>query len=253
MLKLYPVFLSCLFLTGCFCSASAQTALPDKPPPACQVQIRIYPIEALKEESPAPLNGAKVVLKNAAGKTIESAAESDHLYSGLPAGDYQARATLSGYKTTGKAFRIECDNSWMPADTVFAEHIFLWKGDPKETVDGAEKFRGVFAVAAADSTGKAATAGVATDPASIINGKARRLVKPTYPPAARAVRASGAVGVQVTVDELGTVVSARPVGGHPLLRAAAVKAAFESKFSPTTLEGYPVKVVGVVVYNFTAQ
>lgn len=87
----------------------------------------------------------------------------------------------------------------------------------------------------------------------VLNGKATNLVKPPYPPAAKAVRASGAVNVQVTVDEQGNVISAAAVSGHPLLRASAVSAARQSKFSPTLLSGKPVKVTGVIVYNFVPE
>lgn len=84
----------------------------------------------------------------------------------------------------------------------------------------------------------------------VVNGKADSLPKPVYPAAARAVKASGAVNVQVTIDENGSVISAEAVSGHPLLRAAAVAAARNAKFSPTKLSGQPVKVVGIIVYNF---
>ena len=84
----------------------------------------------------------------------------------------------------------------------------------------------------------------------VLNGKATSLPKPPYPPAARAVRASGAVSVQVLIDESGRVVSASAVSGHPLLRAAAVHAARGARFSPTQLSGQPVKVSGVITYNF---
>src|SRR5215213_6622582 len=84
----------------------------------------------------------------------------------------------------------------------------------------------------------------------VLNGKAINLVKPAYPAAAKAVRAEGAVNVQVTIDEEGNVISASAVSGHPLLRAAAVTAARASKFSPTKLQGQAVKVTGVIVYNF---
>ncbi len=84
----------------------------------------------------------------------------------------------------------------------------------------------------------------------VLNGKATSLPKPPYPPAARAVRASGAVTVQVLIDESGHVVSASAVSGHPLLRAAAVQAARGARFSPTQLSGQPVKVSGVITYNF---
>ena len=87
----------------------------------------------------------------------------------------------------------------------------------------------------------------------VLNGKAISLPKPSYPPIARAAHASGTVVVQVLIDENGNVVSAHAVSGHPLLQAAAVGAAKSARFSPTKLSGQPVKVTGVIQYNFVAQ
>jgi len=87
----------------------------------------------------------------------------------------------------------------------------------------------------------------------VLNGKALELPKPAYPPIARAAHASGTVVVQVLIDEEGNVVSARAVSGHPLLQAASVAAARQAKFEPMTLSGEPVKVTGVIQYNFVAQ
>ncbi|HJX91555.1 MAG TPA: TonB family protein [Pyrinomonadaceae bacterium] len=87
----------------------------------------------------------------------------------------------------------------------------------------------------------------------VLNGKASSLPKPTYPAIARAAHASGTVTVQVLIDENGNVTSAHAVSGHPLLQAAAVEAARQAKFARTTLSGQPVKVTGVIQYNFVAQ
>ena len=87
----------------------------------------------------------------------------------------------------------------------------------------------------------------------VLNGKAISKPQPAYPPIARAAHASGQVTVQVLVDERGNVVSAQAVSGHPLLRASAESAARQAKFSPTMLSGQPVKVSGVITYNFVAQ
>ncbi|HJT29729.1 MAG TPA: TonB family protein [Pyrinomonadaceae bacterium] len=87
----------------------------------------------------------------------------------------------------------------------------------------------------------------------VLNGKAISLPKPAYPPIARAAHASGTVVVQVTIDENGNVIAAHAVSGHPLLQGAAVGAARQAKFSPTKLSGQPVKVTGVIQYNFVAQ
>jgi TonB family protein len=93
--------------------------------------------------------------------------------------------------------------------------------------------------------GKAISSGV-------LNGKATSLPKPPYPAAAKAVGASGAVNVQVVLDETGNVISAAAISGHPLLQQAAVQAAQQSKFNSTVLNGQAVKVTGVIVYNFVA-
>ena len=87
----------------------------------------------------------------------------------------------------------------------------------------------------------------------VLNGKAVHLQQPPYPAIARQAHASGTVVVQVLIDENGNVVSAHATSGHPLLQAAAVSAARASKFSPTKLSGQPVKVTGIIQYNFVAQ
>lgn len=87
----------------------------------------------------------------------------------------------------------------------------------------------------------------------VMTGKATSLPKPPYPPAARAAHVSGAVIVQVVIDESGQVIRAEAVSGHPLLRVAAVTAASLARFSPTKLSGQPVKVIGTITYNFNAQ
>lgn len=84
----------------------------------------------------------------------------------------------------------------------------------------------------------------------VITSQATYLPKPVYPAAARAIKAAGAVSVQVMIDESGKVVSAKAVNGHPLLRAEAEKAARNARFTPTFLSNEPVKVTGVIVYNF---
>jgi TonB family protein len=87
----------------------------------------------------------------------------------------------------------------------------------------------------------------------VLNGKAISLPKPAYPAIAKQAHASGTVVVQVVVDEQGNVVSARAVSGHPLLRGVSAAAAREAKFAPTKLAGKPVRVSGVITYNFVAE
>lgn len=87
----------------------------------------------------------------------------------------------------------------------------------------------------------------------VLNGKAVSKPEPPYPPIAKAAKASGTVTVQVTVDEAGNVISAAAISGHPLLQPAAVAAARQARFTPYKLNGSPVKVTGVLTYNFVPE
>ncbi|MFN6963920.1 MAG: energy transducer TonB [Pyrinomonadaceae bacterium] len=85
----------------------------------------------------------------------------------------------------------------------------------------------------------------------VINGRAKLLPVPTYPPGAVALNLQGKVSVQVAIDEEGVVTSAKAVDGHPMFRKVAEDAARRARFDPTLLSKVPVKVTGVIVYNFT--
>jgi TonB family protein len=84
----------------------------------------------------------------------------------------------------------------------------------------------------------------------VLNAKAISKPMPPYPPIAKRTKLSGFVVVRVLVDEEGNVISAKALTGHRLLRKAAVKAAYQAKFEPTTLSGQPVRVSGVLTYDF---
>lgn len=85
----------------------------------------------------------------------------------------------------------------------------------------------------------------------VLNGKATYLPAPTVPHSTSAGVARGSVSVQVVIDESGFVTSAVAISGHRLLRASAVEAAKKAQFAPTLVSGQPVRVSGVLVYNFT--
>lgn len=83
-------------------------------------------------------------------------------------------------------------------------------------------------------------------------GRALEFVKPVYPPIAAAAHASGSVTVQVIIDTDGTVIAAASISGHPLLQSTSVTAARNTRFAPSKYNGEPVKVTGVLIYNFVA-
>ena len=84
----------------------------------------------------------------------------------------------------------------------------------------------------------------------VVNGKAISLPKPVYPVEARQANAKGSVNVRVVIDEKGDVIEAEAVSGNVLLHQVSVEAAKQSKFAPTLLKDQPVKVSGIIIYNF---
>ncbi len=85
----------------------------------------------------------------------------------------------------------------------------------------------------------------------VLNSKAVSLPKPAYPEAAKAKRISGSIRVQVEVDENGNVTSAKVIFNLPFFSKEDIEeTARAAKFKPAILNGKPVKVTGVIVYNF---
>jgi len=84
----------------------------------------------------------------------------------------------------------------------------------------------------------------------VLRSQAVSLPKPAYPPMARQIRLQGSVTVQVLIDEKGRVVSAEAISGHPFFIPEAKRAAMQARFSPTMLGDQPVKVSGLITYNF---
>jgi len=60
--------------------------------------------------------------------------------------------------------------------------------------------------------------------------------------------------VQITISETGKVIDAKAISGHQALRPAAVDAAYKWTFKPTTTsDGTPIKVQGVLNFNFRSS
>ncbi len=84
----------------------------------------------------------------------------------------------------------------------------------------------------------------------ILNDIAVDLPKPEYPDAAKAEKLSGTVTVEVVVNEKGVVVASSVVSGPFPLWSAAGTAARQAKFDPPLKDGNPVKVAGVLTFDF---
>ncbi|HEV7700433.1 MAG TPA: energy transducer TonB [Pyrinomonadaceae bacterium] len=88
------------------------------------------------------------------------------------------------------------------------------------------------------------------DVGSSLMAYATRQTPPVYPPAARTMRTTGIVRVDVTVNETGDVTDVSKTSGPSLLQGAAQDAIKKWKFKPFTRGGQPVKANGYVNFNF---
>ena len=89
--------------------------------------------------------------------------------------------------------------------------------------------------------------------AGVLNPKALSLPKPSYPPGARAVGAGGIVVVQVVIDECGKVINVKTLVGDETLRGVCEESARSARFAPTMMNGVPIRVTGVIQYQFMRQ
>jgi TonB family protein len=175
---------------------------------------------------------------------------------------------VSGPKKTGTLLvrAVSPDGSWMyerldlaveGGETVSLLDRNVVQPPPGSSVDVEEDADDALTAdeeAAEVAEGEAGDAsGGAALSAGDLEQKAVSKPQPAYPSLAKAARASGPVTVRVTVDETGHVVSAAPVSGHPLLHSAAVAAAKQARFTPTLQGGEPVRVTGVLTYNFVLE
>jgi TonB family protein len=110
-----------------------------------------------------------------------------------------------------------------------------------------QKAKGVYGVTLGEGDEDEGVVGV------VLNGRAISKPAPSYPELAMRARAQGTVIVYITVDEQGRVMKAEAFCGHPLLRESSVQAAMKARFSPTLLSGVPVKVTGVITYNYVLR
>jgi TonB family protein len=84
----------------------------------------------------------------------------------------------------------------------------------------------------------------------LLEGSVVKRRMPAYPPVARSMNAYGKVEVRIVISEAGEVIEATPISGHPALLRAAVDAAREWVYKPTTLNSVPIKVETVLTFTF---
>jgi len=124
------------------------------------------------------------------------------------------------------------------------------RGSASEAPDGESNNKYIFF--GSTEGGSATGAKLIRKPSSVLFGSAIRRVVPLYPPKAKKWRIVGLTTVEMLIDENGDVLWARGVSGHRFFKEAAVAAARGWKFPPSTIKGRPVRVIGLLTFNFTS-
>ena len=87
-------------------------------------------------------------------------------------------------------------------------------------------------------------------PPTVLRSRLIHQAAPAYPVLAKAAGVQGEVTLRVLVDETGRVAEVAVLGGHALLVEAARQAVAQWRYSPTLVNGRPVRVTGLVIVRF---
>lgn len=171
------------------------------------------------------------------GKTLKISRETE-----TPRGSQSAEMYFTKRESLGISGGISSsvNGSAATGDALTNNANDTYKGSVEKIVSGSTPVSSETSSAQTDNTIKG----------GVLNRKALVLVQPEYPKKAKKEKIGGAVSVQVKIDEQGNVLSAKLVSGNPVFADVCEEAAKNSKFTPTVLSGKPVKILGIVTYNF---
>ena len=181
-----------------------------------------------------------------------AAKEGKLVFQKLSSGEYGVMAEKSGFNNS--FFKVPLDCASLGDGAMRGVKIPLWKSDDARVLK-LEFENGSGRLVLRDPSQLKTPEFVASlygriVDKGVISGNALRLARPEFPDAAFRANVRGSVHVMVTIGYDGLIESAEAIKGPQLLREAAESAARNSLFAPTFLDGTPVKVKGVIIYNF---
>lgn len=250
--KHYPVFLSLSLLLFSF--GAVKTFGQDL---SCSTTFRMY--EATAPDRSIPVTGVVATAVAPEGKSqVSVLSEGMPHFRSLVENGYTFSFRKAGYATTKFEIGSDCPNEGAKPVNVW---VPIWRGDSATTKEFkfAELFSaykegspiGVMLSDIMDVQAKTPIPGVPLKvKGGILNGATTRMPTPVYPAEARAANAHGIVNIEIEADEQGNIVKALAVSGDPALRSAAEDAARRAKLSPRKINGTPVRISGILVYNF---
>ena len=136
------------------------------------------------------------------------------------------------------------------------------RSKPTATPEGAEPLPGVIGVAS--NTGEKELSGIVGAPVNVPDKPAQTLrvsqgvsqglllkrVQPVYPSQAMQMRIQGAVDLEASISQDGSITKIKVLNGHPVLARAAVDAVRQWKYQPYVLNGEPVAIQTQITVNF---
>jgi len=184
--------------------------------------------------------GAKVVLKGTSDYTFETGPDGVYTVTGVPEGEYSIEVLKPGYARLQIAKRKIGTGETARAD------LYLQLGQIREslTVDGGKA--GGAGEGTADGPKRIRVSG------NVQASKMVKMVRPVYPPEAKAAGVQGTVRMRAIVGKEGDVIGLTLLmAPSPELARSAMEAVNQWKYTPTLLNGAPVEIQTEVDVNYT--
>jgi Ca-activated chloride channel family protein len=162
-------------------------------------------------------------------------------YSMISPGVVSASVSVTSAET------VTIDTTSSSVTTIIKPDELNGSGGGRGRINGSKDRENSFVIDGADIDDKTKEKKIPT------KGKVAKLPKPMVAPSVKWDGSDGLVNVLVTVDETGKVIEAKAQNGNPVLRDSAEKAALKTKFKVKQTKESPIKIVGVIAYNFTLK
>jgi TonB family protein len=195
-------------------------------------------------------NSRSVIINAVDGTTVSNSVPQEIVATNAPSGG-------SSISTVFNPVNTNSGTQAKPSDSLVAANNTPAIDLPKPNVSGPvnePQQNSTLLVAESKPDASAATTGAASsgpmDVGSLIS-YATKQQAPIYPPAAKSMRTSGVVKVEVTVNESGEVAEVQKTTGPIMLQTAAKDAIRKWKFRPFVRDGQPVRAIGFVNFNFS--
>ncbi|MEP7149167.1 MAG: TonB family protein [Acidobacteriota bacterium] len=212
--------------------------------------------DALGDSREQIANSQSIIVSAIDGTTVPNATPRDAVTTNNPSlPNIQAAGANASGPTIFKPVPVEGTSNPKPAETRLASNekgsvIEPPAGEPQRTRFSENKQAVEAPVRTVAENNDATSSTGPMDVGSLIV-YATRQQAPVYPSAARSMRTTGVVKVEVTVSETGEVDEVHKTSGPMILQAAAKDAIRKWRFKPFVRDGQPVKAIGFVNFNFS--